>query len=59
MKKLATTLYVLLVSAPLYLYLIYKILVHIQATEMIWFLFYIYIPVTLIGHTLVALFTTD
>jgi hypothetical protein len=42
--KIVVNLVGLLVVMPIWYYLIYKILVAVQATELMWFLFWIYIP---------------
>jgi hypothetical protein len=36
------------VVAPIWYYLLYKILASINATELMWFLYWIYLPVALI-----------
>ena len=36
------------IVAPIWYYLLYKILTAIQASELTWFLFWIYIPVALL-----------
>ncbi|MCK5293889.1 MAG: hypothetical protein KAJ49_04505 [Arcobacteraceae bacterium] len=33
---------------PIWFYLMYKILQYIEASELMWFLFWIYLPVTII-----------
>lgn len=48
MKTLISTL-MILVGAPIWYYLLYKILVGVNATELMWFLYYIYVPVGLFG----------
>ena len=40
---------VLLISSPIWYYLLFKILKVVEATELMWFLFWIYIPVSIIG----------
>lgn len=47
------------VSLPLYFYLLYKILVHIDATELMWFLFYAYIPVNVVSSLLYRLYDDE
>lgn len=37
----------LCVTTPIWYYLLYKILSAIQATELMWFLFWIYLPVSI------------
>ena len=51
MKVIKTIISVLL-TTPLWFYLIYKILILVEATELMWFLFWIYIPASLIVITL-------
>ena len=40
------------VTLPIWLYLVYRILVAVQATELMMFLFWIYLPTTLFAHVL-------
>jgi len=47
--KIAKTLIVMTISMPIWFYLVYKILLLVDASELMWFLFWIYIPATLIG----------
>ena len=53
-KKLIVILGVLggLVVMPIWWYLLYKILITVEATELMWFLFWIYVPVGVVIHTL-------
>jgi hypothetical protein len=37
------------VTGPIWYYLLYKMLVAVQATELMWFLYYIYVPVAIVG----------
>ena len=50
MKKLESVLALvtLLVVLPIWYYLMYQILVRVNATELMWFLFWVYIPVNFI-----------
>lgn len=34
------------ITLPIWFYLIYKILILVNATELMWFLFWIYLPIT-------------
>jgi len=43
--KLVTTLLNVVLTAPIWFYLLYKILEAIEASELVWFLFWVYIPV--------------
>lgn len=50
-KVIALLLY-LFVSAPIWYYLIYKVLTAINATELMWFLFWVYAPVTILASVI-------
>jgi hypothetical protein len=39
----------LFVSMPIWFYLIYQMLVRVNASELMWFLFWIYVPVSFIA----------
>lgn len=54
--KVIAAIVTLCVSLPLYLYLLYKILVHIDAPELMWFLFYAYVPVVFVSSLLYRLY---
>jgi hypothetical protein len=43
-----TALIFILIQLPIWFYLIYKILQTINATELMWFLFWVYVPVTFV-----------
>lgn len=43
-------------SFPLYAYLLYKILAHIDASELMWFLFYAYVPTSFLSSLLWRLY---
>jgi len=43
------------VYLPIWLYLMYQIMLKVQATELMWFLFWIYVPVTILVNMLVKL----
>lgn len=45
--KIFNGLLALVITLPIWFYLQYKILVMIQATELMWFLFWVYLPVTI------------
>jgi len=48
----------LLVTLPIWFYLIYKILESVNASELTWFLFWVYVPLTLLAN-LVAKMASD
>jgi len=56
MKVIISGLIASLVTIPVWIYLLYKILTLVEATELMWFLFYVYVPaqftVSLISSTL-------
>lgn len=41
------------VSLPIWLYLLYQILESVNANELMWFLYWVYVPVTLIVSALI------
>jgi hypothetical protein len=53
-RKVAVTLSVF-VYLPMWLYLIYQIMLRVQATELMWFLFWIYVPVSILTAALTRL----
>lgn len=55
MKQVVRMVLATLVTLPIWMYLLYKILVAIEATELMWFLYWIYLPTTMI----VAMLTPD
>ncbi len=36
------------VITPIWYYLMYQVLVRVQATELMWFLFWVYVPVSIV-----------
>lgn len=46
--KVAIGIITLFITLPIWFYLLYKILVMVGATELMWFLYWIYIPVILL-----------
>ena len=53
--KIITSLISLGVTLPIWYYLLYQILVRVQATELMMFLFWIYLPVSLLTHILIKI----
>jgi len=39
---------VLFISLPLWFYLLYKVLQAVNATDLMWFLFWVYVPFTIV-----------
>lgn len=54
-SKIIAGLLSLFLSLPIWIYLQYKVLVIIGATELMWFLFWIYVPVTILSLMLAKL----
>ena len=46
--KIINAIVMILVPLPIWLYLIYQIMIKVQATELMWFLFWVYVPVAVI-----------
>jgi hypothetical protein len=40
----------LFIAMPIWFYLIYQILVRVQATELMFFLFWVYVPIAMAVH---------
>jgi hypothetical protein len=61
MSKLRIFLVVLasFVSMPIWFYLLYKILVAVNATELMFFLYWVYVPVTFLVSFIAKLFEED
>jgi len=50
--EIAVGLLSLLITLPIWYYLFYKILVMVGATELMWFLYWIYVPVGVVLATI-------
>lgn len=46
--KMINAIIMVLVPLPIWVYLMYQIMVRVQATELMWFLFWVYAPVTVV-----------
>ena len=55
MVKLIASLLALFIVMPIWYYLIYQVLVRVQATELMWFLFWVYVPLGLFIKIMVDL----
>lgn len=55
MKKIAGVIGIFL-TMPIWFYLLYKILVLVNASELMWFLFWIYVPATLAVYVIARIF---
>lgn len=50
--KIITGVLSVCLTIPIWLYLFYKVMVMVQATELMWFLFWIYVPVVIVVSAL-------
>lgn len=50
--KIITGVLSVFLTIPIFIYLLYNIMVKVEASELMWFLFWIYIPVVLVVYTL-------
>ena len=57
-KIIAIILYMFIV-APIWVYLLYKILEYVEATELMWLLYWIYVPVAIISSILIKVSEED
>ena len=57
--KIFAAILTILAYLPIWFYLIYQILVRVEASELMWFLFYLYIPIGLVSTLLNRLATDD
>ncbi len=49
MAKLVSFILSVVIALPIWFYLMYQILVRVQASELMWFLFWVYVPVTILS----------
>lgn len=62
MKKrylIIRTLLIIFVNLPIWYYLMYKVLQYVQASDLMWFLYWVYVPVGLLISIIGGLFNTD
>lgn len=50
--KIITGVLSVCLTIPIWLYLFYKVMVMVQATELMWFLFWVYVPVVIVVSAL-------
>lgn len=53
--KVVSGLLVIFMTLPIWFFLQYKILVMVNATELMWFLFWVYVPFTILAAVLMRL----
>lgn len=53
--KLMTVIIQLLISLPIWYYLMYKILQSVNASELMWFLYWIYLPVGIVSAVILKI----
>lgn len=54
--KWAILLTQLFITSPIFFYLCYQVLVRVNASELMWFLFWCYIPINIFAATLWTIF---
>lgn len=57
--KAAIGILAIFVSLPIWFYLLYKILEAVNASELMWFLFWIYVPATMLISTVARFMKED
>jgi hypothetical protein len=57
--KVFATLLAMFISLPIWFYLLYKILEAVQASELMWFLYWVYLPVNIFITLVVKLSSED
>jgi len=57
--KVVATLLAMFISLPIWFYLLYKILEAVQASELMWFLYWVYLPANIFVTLVVKLFGGD
>ena len=57
--KVFATLLAMFISLPIWFYLLYKILEAVQASELMWFLYWVYLPANIFITHVVKLFGGD
>lgn len=57
--KIISTLLGLFLSMPIWFYLLYKILEAVHASELMWFLYWVYVPLTLMVTAIIKIVDND
>lgn len=57
--KAAGGLLALFITMPIWFYLVYQILVRVNASELMWFLYWIYVPASVLVSVLIKLGSDD
>ena len=57
--KTAIGLISIFITLPIWFWLIYQILVRVDASELMWFLYWVYVPASLLMHVLVKMFSQE
>lgn len=57
--KAVTGLVSMFIAMPIWFYLLYKILEAVQASELMWFLYWVYLPTIIFTNLVVKLFGED
>jgi hypothetical protein len=46
----------LLVTQPIWYYLLYQVLVRVEASDLMWFLYWVYVPVSILASVIAKFF---
>ena len=57
--KFISAILVLLVTVPIWFYLLYKILIAVNATDLMWFLYWAYVPIAFIASAIAKIAESD
>lgn len=57
--KIITLIVGLLITGPIWYYLLYKILELVNATELMWFLYWVYLPIAIVMGVVAKLSDDD
>lgn len=57
--KTAIGLISIFITLPIWFWLIYQILVRVDASELMWFLYWVYVPASLLMHVLMKMVSQE
>ncbi len=57
--KTAIGLISIFITLPIWFWLIYQILVRVDASELMWFLYWVYVPASLLVHVLMKMVSQE
>ena len=54
--KIVASLIIIFITAPIWFYVLYQVLQAINASELVWFLYWIYLPFSLFASVVMKIF---